>query len=205
VQRLSRVNLLAHLAVMAVIAIASGCATPSVDTIIKTRYDIEGRAPFGNILVISVAGDIPTRTKFEHGVANAISTDETVATPFYTVVGRTPQLTRKILDNVIRAREFDAIILTRLQGQDRADLIPNRPTGNQFDLYHYDYEELNFPASIEIGSTVTFVVEVYDTRTEEKVWAIQSLIFDSRSVETAVAEQMSAISAEILKDGLIRL
>jgi hypothetical protein len=95
-------------------------------------------------------------------------------------------------------------MLTRLQGQDRADLAPNRPTGRLFDLYLYDYDELNIPESFDVGSTVSFVVEVYDTHTEKKVWAIDSLIFESTNVESAVAEQIAAISAEMLKDGLVR-
>ena len=200
-QRLNRVNLLS---LLAIIAIVSACATTPASNIIKTLHDIEGAAPFSNILVISVAGDIATRTKFEQGIANAISTEATAVTPFYTIVGRTPQLTRNILNNVVRAREFDAIILTRLQGQDRPDLVPNRPTGRLFNLYLYDYEELNFPADIEVGSTVSFVVEVYETRTAKKIWAIESLIFDSKTVESVVSEQLAAISAEILKDGLVR-
>ncbi len=200
-QQLNRVNLLS---LPAVIAIASACATTPASNVIKTIHDIEGAAPFSNILVISVAGDIATRTEFEQAIANALSTEETTATPFYTVVGRTPQLTRNILNNVVRAREFDAIILTRLQGQDRADLVPNRPTGRLFNLYLYDYAELNFPADIEVGSTVSFVVEVYETRTAKKVWAIESLIFDSKTVESVVSEQLATISSELLKDGLIR-
>ncbi|VUX55589.1 exported protein of unknown function [uncultured Woeseiaceae bacterium] len=203
-QRLNRVNLLSLLSVLAVIAIASACATTPASNVIKTVDDIEGAAPFSNILVVSVAGDIATRTEFEQAIANAISTEETTVTPFYTVVGRTPQFTRNILNNVVRAREFDAIILTRLQGQDRADLVPNRPTGRLFDLYLYDYAELNYPADIEVGSTVSFVVEVYDTRTAKKVWAIESLIFDSKTVESVLSEQLAAISAEILRDGLVR-
>ncbi len=127
-----------------------------------------------------------------------------MVTPFYTVVGRNPQLSRNILTNAVRAREFDAIILTRLQGQDRADLLPNRPTGRLFNLYLYDYAELNIPADIEVGSTVSFVVEVYETRTEKKVWAIESLIFDSKTVDSVLSEQLAAISAEILKDGRVR-
>jgi len=201
VQRLNRVNLLS---VLAVIAIASACATTPASNVIKTVHDIEGAAPFSNILVVSVAGDIASRTEFEQAIAKAISTEETTVTPFYTVVGRTPQLTRILLNNVVRAREFDAIILTRLQGQDRADLVPNRPTGRLFNLYLYDYAELNYPADIEVGSTVSFVVEVYDTRTAKKVWAIDSLIFDSKTVESVLSEQLAAISAEILKDGLVR-
>ena len=200
-QRLNRVNLLS---VLAVIAIASACATTPASNVIKTVHDIEGAAPFSNIVVVSVAGDIATRTEFEQAIAKAISTEETTVTPFYTVVGRTPQLTRNILNNVVRAREFDAIILTRLQGQDRADLVPNRPTGRLFNLYLYDYAELNYPADIEVGSTVSFVVEVYDTRTAKKVWAIESLIFDSKTVESVISEQLATISAEILKDGLVR-
>ncbi len=199
-QRLNRIKLLSLLTVM---AMASGCATPSVGTIIKSLSDIEGVAPFSNILIVSVAGDIPTRVKFEQGIAAAFSNDATTATPFYTVVGRTPQLTRNILNNAVRAREFDAIMLTRLQGQDRADLVPNRPTGRLFNLYLYDYEELNFPAGIELGSTVSFIVEIYDAQAEKKIWAIESLIFDSKTVESVLAEQLAAISAEILQDGLI--
>jgi hypothetical protein len=201
-QILNRVKLLSFFAVMAMVG---ACATSTpVSSIIKTVHDIEGVAPFSNILVVSVAGDIPTRTEFEQEIANAIATEATAATPFYTVVGRTPQLTRNILNNVVAAREFDAIMLTRLQGQDRADLAPNRPTGRLFDLYLYDYAELNIPVDIEVGSTVSFVVEVYDARAEKKVWAIDSLIFESTNVESAVAEQITAISAEMLKDGLVR-
>ena len=183
---------------------ASACGTTSGGNIIKTVHDIEGAAPYGNILVISVAGDRPTRAQFEQAVAAAISGDGALATPYFTVVGRHPQLTRNILSNVIRAREFDAVILTRMQGQDRADLVANRPTGGLFDWYGYDYEELNIPTSIKAGSTISFVVEVYDTRAEKKVWAIQSLIFNSETVASAVSEQAVAISAEILKDGLVR-
>ena len=200
-QRLNRVNLLS---LLAVIAMVSACATTPASNVIKTVHDIEGAAPFSNILVVSVAGDIATRTEFEQAIASAISTEETTVTPFYTVVGRTPQLTRNILNNVVRAREFDAIILTRLQGQDRADLVPNRPTGRLFNLYLYDYAELNYPADIEVGSTVSFVVEVYETRTAKKVWAIESLIFDSKTVDSVISEQLATISAEILKDGLVR-
>ena len=167
-------------------------------------HEIEDVAPFSNILVVSVAGDHPSRAQFEQEVAETISSDKTIATPFYAVVGRNPQVTRDILNNVVRARVFDAIVLTRLQGQDRADLVANRPAGRQFDIYLYDYAELNFPATIKVGSTVSFVVEVYDTRAEKKVWAIDSLIFESRNVESVVSQQAITISAEIIKDGVVR-
>jgi len=203
-QRSSRINLLILLALMVAVS-ACGTSTALPDnSIIKTVHDIEGAAPFSNILIVSVAGDHPSRAQFEREVAETISSEATIATPFYAVVGRNPQVTRDILNNVVRGRVFDAVVLTRLQGQDRADLVVNRPTGRQFDFYLYDYAELNFPATIKVGSTVSFVVEVYDTRAEKKVWAIDSLIFDSQNVASVVSQQAATIAAEIMKDGVVQ-
>ncbi len=202
-QRPGRVNLLT---LFAAIAIASGCGTTTpASSVIKTFHEFDGTVPFNNVLIISVAGEFPTRVRFEQEFAAAFAGEETVATANYTIVGRIAPLTRVTLNTVVEARKFDAIILTRMKGQDRAGLIPNRPTGSRFDLYLYDYGELNIADSIPIGSTVSFVVEVYDTRAKKKVWAIESLIFDSKSVGSVVSDQVAAIAAEILKDGLIQL
>jgi hypothetical protein len=200
-QRQVRVTLLS---LIIVLAMASGCGTTAPGSIIKTSYGVDSAAPFSNVLVIGVTGEIPTRVQFEQQLAAAISGDEASATAFYTVVGRNPQLTRNILDSVVEAREFDAIILTRMKGQDRADLGANRPTGRLFDLYHYDYAELNIPASFPIGSTVSFIVEIYDTALRKKVWGIESLLFRTESLDTVISEQAAAIAAEILQDGMVR-
>jgi hypothetical protein len=173
-----------------------GCATtqPS-STVIKTLHEFDERAPFSNVLVIGVAGEFPTRVRFEQQLVAEFSVDEPIATAFYTIVGRRAHLTRKVLNEAVRARGFDAIILTRIKGQDQANLVPNRPTGHGFELYLYDYEELNIPAPIDIGSTVSFVVEVYDARARKKVWAIESLLFDTATVESVISDQVACGSS----------
>ncbi len=194
------------LTLFASLVVIAGCAaTPTTGTIIKTLHDVDDAAPFRNVLVISVAGEFPTRVRFEDQLVKACSGDGVQATAFYTIVGRRAQLTRKVLNEAVRAREFDAIILTRMKGQDRADLVANRPTGHGFELYLYDYEELNMPAPIQTGSTVAFVVEVYDARAKKKVWAIESLLFDTVSVDSVISEQVAAIAAEVSRDGLIEI
>jgi hypothetical protein len=202
-QRPGSVRLLTFIIMLALTS-ACGTTTPG-GSIIKTASGVNSAAPFANVLVISVAGNFPTRVQFEQQLVAAISGDDAAATAYYTVVGRNANLSRGILDAAVKARGFDAIILTRLKGQDRADLVANRPTGRLFDLYLYDYEELNIPADIPIGSTVAFVVEAYDTVLKKKIWAIESLIFDTDNVEFVVTEQAAAIAAEILQDDLVRL
>jgi hypothetical protein len=203
VHRSGRTNLLCLLAIA---ILASACATSPSDggSVIQTVHDLDDVEPFRNVLIISVAGDFPARAKFEQDVVTALSNDTALVTAFYATVGRNPQLTRSILNNVVRSRLIDAVILTRIQGQDRADLYANRPTGREFDLYLYDYTELNTPVRIKTDTTNTFVVEVYDTHAEKKVWAVESLIFDSRTVDDALTDQSTAIAAAILKDGLIQ-
>lgn len=197
----------AHVAQLVLIAlIAAGCGTTRQSGIstIKTLHEVGDAAPYGNVLVIGVAGEVPDRVRFEQELVNALAGEKAAVTPFYTIVGRNPQLSRGLLNNVIRAREFDAIILTRTKGQELEELDPNRPTGRGFDLFRYEYEELNSPTSIPTGSTVSFLVEFYDAESRKKIWAIESLVFDAGSVDAAVTAQVAAIAAEIRKDGLVR-
>jgi len=190
------------LILFAITVMTSACSASS--SVIKTVHDIDGAAPFGNILVISVAGDRDSRTQFQTEIVAAISGNATVATPYFSVVGRYAPLTREILNNAVDYLEFDAILLARTLGQDQAKLVSNRPTGRMFDLYRYDYQELNLPISINTDTTVSFVVEMYDTRAVKKVWAIESLIFKNESAASAVSAQAAIIAAEIRKDRLIR-
>lgn len=173
-------------------------------SVIKTLRATAGAGPFGNVLVVSAAGDRESRVRVEQELSAAISDEGAVATAFFAVAGRYSPISRNVLDNAVRTRGFDAILLVRRQGQERPDLAPNRPTGRKFDLYHYDYEELNDLLPINVDSTVTFVAEVYDTAGAKKIWAIDSLIFESDSVTTAVSAQVANIAGELQKDRVFR-
>jgi hypothetical protein len=186
-------------------AILSACATttPERTSVIKTLRNIEGTASFDNVLVVSAAGDRASRHLFEQEIAAAITNDATTATPFYAVVGRQSTISRNVLDKAVRVREFDAILLVRRKGQEQQDPTQNRPTGSKFDLYVYDYDELNDLTGIDAASTVAFVAEFYDTGSAEKIWAIESLVFEAESVTRAVSQQVAVIAAELRKDRLV--
>ena len=185
----------------------AACATQTQveSSVIKTFRGGEAFGPYQNVLVVSAAGDRAARGKFEQELAANLVSDESVALPYFAVVGRHIPISRGVLDNAVKTREFDSILLIRRQGQERADLSPNRPTGRRFDLYRYDYEELNDQQPISAESTVSFVTELYDTATEKKVWAIESLVFESNSVESALSAQSALIAGELRKDRAFEL
>jgi len=155
------------------------------------------------MLVISVAGDYESRALFERNVISEFADGQGQTTAYFTVVGRQPQLNRTVLETTILSRKFDAVLLTRLKGQEQAELIANRPVGQLFDLFGYDYAELNTPASIEQAPAITFVTELYSTADQKKVWSIESLSFDQATATDLINEQAATVAAQLRKDDLL--
>jgi hypothetical protein len=179
------------------------CASaPEPATVIRTVFNPPDGG-FSNILVVSVTGDYASRGEFERQLGQALSGRDLIASPYYTVIGRNPQLTRAYLDDAIAARRFDAVIFTRQKGQEQADLAPGRPVGGAFDLFSYDYPELNRDLRIRDARAITFITEVYSAATRRKIWAIETLSTNVDSVESLIAEQVFTIAAQLETDGLL--
>jgi len=155
------------------------------------------------MLVISVAGDFQSRSLFERQVASAMADRQGKATAYYTVIGRRPYLTRNALDAAIKSRRFDAILLVREKGQEREELAPGRPVGRAFDLFGYDYAELNSGNSIEQSAAITFIAELYSAAERKKIWSIESLSFDKTSATDLINEQAATIARQIIEDRLL--
>ena len=191
-------------ACLALGALLAACAgTPTSErTVLKTLRATGVESPYTNVLVVSAAGDRESRIRFERETAELISNEVTDAIPFFAVAGRYSPISRTILNNAVLAREFDAILLVRRQGQERPENAPGRPTGRGFDLYRYDYEELNDLQPISVNSTVAFIAELYDTAAARKIWAIDSLLFKTESTDAALATQIQMITSELKTDRL---
>lgn len=203
--RNSRKVYAALLPVLALLLSACASAPPEAKaTVIRTVHDPSAsNAAFSNVVVIGVVGDYATRSGFEDSLGQAIGSEKAMATPWYAVVGRRPELTRDALLTAIRARIFDAVILTREKGQESHGGAPGRPVGRAFQLFEYDYPELNRPAPIEQAQTIEFVTEVWRTSDRRKIWSVETLSFDKTSVQALIDEQSATIAALLLGDGVV--
>ena len=197
----SRLTRRIAVAVAALLLVA--CATgTSPATVIRTVYNPD-QDRYSNILVISVAGDYATRAAFERQLAQALTSGSVTAAAYYTVIGRNPQLTRSFLEDAIRAREYDAVLFTRVKGQEQPELAPGRPVGAAFDLFRYDYAELNRDNALRQARAYNFVTEFYSAAITEKVWAIETVSTDKDTIDELIAEQTFTIASQLRADGLV--
>jgi hypothetical protein len=159
---------------------------------------------FDNLLIISVAGDYAERAETEQKLSAALVSDNTAAAPYFSVIGRGPQVTRNLINTAIQNRGFDAVVFVREAGQDIPNLAPGRPTGRSFQLFLYDYDEFNRPARLPANSPVNLVVELYAAADEKKIWGIETLTTDRIPVTDVISAHSDAIATNIRKDGLVR-
>ncbi len=120
-------------------------------------------------MVLSIAGNFESRSLFERQVVAHLAYTAGQASAYFTVIGRRPQLTRTAMETTINSRSFDSVLFVRKKGQKRQDFAHGRPVDSAFDLFNYDYPELNGGASIEQAVTITFVTESYSVAERKKI------------------------------------
>ncbi len=192
-------------AFLSIFLILAACAAaPTKSTVIRSIHDLPpGHRGFNDMLIISVAGDYESRALMETSLASDLSDSSGEAAAYFTVVGRRPLLNRTKLETTILSRGFDSVLLIRQKGQEQEGLVANRPVGQKFDLFGYDYDELNYAASIEQAPAITFVTELYSTADNKKIWSIDTISFDKASATELINEQSATIAEQLRTDDIL--
>ena len=179
----------------------SACSTTSTK-VTKILHDSDYRkTEYSNILVITVADNYNRRAQFERTVVSGIRQTGAQATAYYTVVGHNPPVSSSAIMNAVRARNFDAVVFTRVKGHSE-DIVTKDATpaaqasvvgGNLFDLFRYDYEEYQEPENIRMSTNVVMVTQLYDPADQKNVWAIEINSSDRESTANIIESAAAAI------------
>jgi hypothetical protein len=198
------------LTALAVSALALACASPAMTT--KTLHDpAYADAVFGNFLVIGIGENYDARAQFERQLVAAIKSNGGTATAYYTIVGNKPQLSRDDIGKAIDDGGFDAVLVTRVKGQQSTvDVVSGAPetkttrrSGTAFDLFRYDYEEMNDPDTVDVNTSVVVVCELYAAGDEKKIWAIESSASSTDGTGVLIDKEVETIIRHLKKDKLI--
>ena len=196
---------------MAAAIVLSACSTTSTK-VTKILDDPDyNKARFSNVLVIAVSANYDRRAQFERTVVAGIRKTGAEATAYYTVVGHNPPVSSSNIMNAVRARNFDAVVFTRVKDQTE-DIIVKDATpdaqataigGNLFDLFRYDYKDYNEPQNIRLSTTVVLVAQLYAAADQKNVWAIEIKSSDKESVENIVESAATAVAKHLAREGLV--
>lgn len=186
------------------------CASPAKTT--RTLLDpAYADAVFSNFLIVAAGENYDARAQFERQLVAAIRNSGHSATAYYTIAGNNRQITRSDISKAILDGGFDAVLLTRVKGQESTvDVVSGAPdtkttrrSGTAFDLFRYDYEELNDPDTVEISTSVLVITELYAAKDERKVWAIESSASSKDGAGVLIDMEIETIIRHLRKDKLI--
>lgn len=204
--KLRFIRLLAGLTVF--LPFLSACSAPAGVTKILNET---GHERFENVLVIGVAHDYSGRAMLERAVVSRIRATGSSATAYYTLVGNNPPIDRNRVVEEVEAGNFDAVLLSRVtdSGIDAsvsagpADAKATVKGGSPFNLFRYDYEELNEPEIIDLNRTVVLTTELYAAAEQRKVWAVETTSSNKPNIGELVETSAEAIVAQLRRDGLV--
>ena len=145
-------------------------------------------------------------------MVSRINAESVSATAYYTVIGRDQPITRQAIRNAIRARSFDAVLLTRVVSQatdvsakdgSSETKVSRKQSSRAIDLFRYDYEELSNSSEFVMSSSVTLSVEMFDAADEARMWAMEATISDKENVGQIIESAADIIMSQLEKDELV--
>jgi hypothetical protein len=177
----------------------------------QTQTAADSRADnrsFTNVLVIGVANDYNARAQFERNVVSELKASGMNSAAYYSVVGGNKPIDRATIDELIVAEGFDGVLITKVLNRDTQSTIKTgstatratRKEGRAVDLFRYEYQELNEPATLDIDLTVTISSELFSVTDGEKVWEIEAQISEKEALGDIVAEAVTTVIRRLRKD-----
>ncbi len=156
-------------------------------------------------LVIAFSTRSTRRRVFEDKFVEVLAIFDTAALPSYQLVTSTPILPRDTIAKAVRARNLDAVLITRLVGvqKDAAYVPPPEQDHYRHFRDYYDFvvkETQGYPPRYrELALETT----VYDAVSGDLVWSMQSVPMEASLPRHVIEEQILSTIDGLRKQGLL--
>jgi hypothetical protein len=203
-----QMRLISFLLAVSLVFAACSASTRTVTSTTAAKYQGDG---FNNILVIGVANDYNSRSRFERILVTKLAEHNVTAVAYYRAMGGSDPIERESVKQLVESEGFDAVLITRVLNQNvdaksksgSAATKSVRKDEGALHLFRYDYEDLNEPPNFSFDVSVKLSTEVFDTSSESLVWAIEADISRKEVVSQVVDEAVKIIIQRLQKDGVI--
>jgi len=165
------------------------------------------------ILVVGVADNYESRTRFERKLASDLRYAGTQATAYYVLTGGDKPIIREAIEESAIEQGFDAVLISRVTGRDSdakmksgpaAAKATRRDADDLLDLFRYDYEELNEPETLDINVNMTIRSELFSLPAGDTLWSVETSLSDVKTLSELIDATSTAVVERLQSDGLIR-
>ncbi len=169
-----------------------------------SKEDFSGK--LNNILIIGVTSRSTRRRVFEDKFVEGLAALKVNATPSYELIESSLYLSRKVVEKAIEGQDMGAVLVTRLAGVNEKEVY-RAPDNQNENLSYFSYYDKAWQQSndgyYEQYRVVTLETNLYDTRSGELVWSMQSETIDASKPRQFIEDQIRLTINTLAKRGLI--
>jgi len=197
--------------VLATIALVAVGCTPQTSVVKVFEDSTRAPGPYKRLLVVDVSSDYGQQALFESEIAARLSKEQVDAVPIYTKLDTSKGVTQSEINKVADDIAADGILITHIASVDtEVDVVAGREQlkstcrrGDPVDYFLYDHDIIAEPDTVKVAHTLVVISNLYDGRSHERIWTIQSTCFGKESMSEAMSEEASAIVRQLRIDELI--
>ncbi len=182
--------------------VITACATGPI----AEWQDDNFSGPVDNLLIIGVSDQETNRRLFEDSFVKELAAVKVRAIPSYRVMSTDETVSRETVEKAIEGQNIDSVLVTRLLGIEEVQAYhpPSYyPYNRSYSSYYSHSMQYSGPAYYENYKVLTLETNLYDTRTQQLVWSMQSESFDPSTPSKAIEQQINLTIKTLIKRGLI--
>jgi len=195
----------------AIAFVMAGACAP--ETSVVKLYEDPTRAAktYKRLLIVDISSDRSQQQRFEDELASKLRQDQVDATPIHAKLDTSKGVSQGDINRISDEIGADAILITHIASVDtQVDVVEGREEikstcrgGDPVDYFLYDHDIIVEPDSVKVAHTVVVISNLYDGRSHERVWSIQSTCFGKDSLSEVMEKEAGAIVQRLRIDDLI--
>jgi hypothetical protein len=189
------------------LAVALAACTTAKPTLEWRDQSYSGE-PFDNILIVGIANQVTTRRTFENTFVERLAEDKIKATASFALMPEETRPSAESIKAIISDIKFDSVLVTHMVGVTETETyhpgIYLMDTNRGFyDYYDYVGGYVYEPGYYTKHKLVKLETNLYDAKTEQIVWSMQSETMDPNSDEDLIDAKIKAVIKRLKEQKLI--
>ncbi len=188
-----------------------GACAPQTSVVKLYDDPTQKTTPYQRLLVVDISSDHGQQKFFEVEVVAKLRQEKVDAIPVYSRLDTSKGVTQDDINRVADEVGADGILITHIASVGtEMDVVGGREQlkstcrrGDPVDYFLYDHDVIAEPDSVKVAHTVVVISNLYDGRSHERIWTIQSTCFGKDSMTDVLLEEASVIARQLRIDELI--